>query len=180
MIIIRESLEVIVTIAEEIKIGIPRRSGRNSSLLVHKHRMTVINHRKAAPKGENPLFHRQFSAVKKIVSIGRIQRACRPEQIVRIIPVMPGRIGAVPADPDPEPALLKRPTVIMKLRLLCDDLDLIFRFLHRKLRDRKQTIHNDLRHLIVKTSALRILQPEELRCENRNPVMVSLYHCVRV
>jgi hypothetical protein len=68
----------------------------------------------------------------------------------------------------------------MKLRLLCDDLDLIFRFLHRKLRDRKQTIHNDLRHLIVKTSALRILQPEELRCENRNPVMVSLYHCVRV
>ncbi len=68
----------------------------------------------------------------------------------------------------------------MKLRLLCDDLDLIFRFLHRKLRDRKQTIHNDLRHLIVKTSALRILQPEELRGENRNPVMVSLYHCVRV
>ena len=68
----------------------------------------------------------------------------------------------------------------MKLRLLRNDLNLIFRFLQRKRRNRKLPVHYDLRHFIVKISVFRILQPEKLRRENRDPVMISLYHRIRV
>ena len=68
----------------------------------------------------------------------------------------------------------------MKLRLLRNDLNLIFRFFQRKRRNRKLPVHYDLRHFIVKISVLRILQPEKFRRENRDPVMISLYHRIRV
>ena len=50
MIVICKSLAVIVPIAEEIQISIPRRSGRNRPVLMHQHRMAVVDHGKAAPE----------------------------------------------------------------------------------------------------------------------------------
>ena len=89
---------------------------------------------------------------------------------------MPGPAAAVSAHADGQAIGGKRLTVIVQLRILRDDLDLIAGFLYLKFRHRKAPVHHNLCHLVGELTVTGILQPEQLRRQYCDPPLRALNH----
>src|SRR5699024_6964423 len=170
---ILQTFLVLMSVAEKVNVHLFLGPRLDPAVLPQQQRMTVVENRKT--------ISRYHAMPKRYGAVRLIQRPRSPPQIVKFLSVPPDTVvGAdIPPDFDGQPIGRKRFPVIGELNPFRRDPQQMFFLLHLKLRYRKSSVPHTLRRSVLKQTVFIVLQTEQPRSENRDPVLFSLHDRLR-